>query len=356
MALLPPKIPEDLAHLSFEEILGKDSLDGEPAQWEQRYRDLFHPKFSITLTETLADASDMEQHARRLAINCTPGEKLLAINGLMKPLIGEPPDATPLNFHFYFLYSSFRDRFPIRGLHVLAYEPVSIWFLNLDEEKSWRTRSQKCPPDGRLTIDNILLKLGRHRHAQTGSSKYFYYNPFIITASIAIAQRLALYEYYGSTTTSLTCSCRHYHSYIVAATNEDCENLHVYTTSISSAILELVNFPNRRPARCNNNACYDINGQFTPIAYEPHEFLSLRLRNFGFKKIEDDKQQTAVQQQRPPPMGDAAHVMRDWWMDNERPPPSESSKSCPQSSGSPSTKGQVVKNVFRKLLRNKGSN
>ncbi|KAI1736674.1 hypothetical protein F4680DRAFT_431394 [Xylaria scruposa] len=297
MAALPPPLPNP-SRMSMHEVLGDDLINQEPLQWGEGHLDLFHCTFSILhpsffekLSKKSADISNMEQQAQPLATGRDPDKRLLAIRNLLGPYVGNPPLKQRLCFNFDFDICEFQQRFPIHGLYILSHMPISICFLDLNkvdlERRKLKKKSLKGSP-------------GSH-HSQAKPTNCLN-DPFITAAAIAVAQRLALHELYPSTTPSFTCSCRYYRTRIIAVTDQDHKNLHVYTTTISSAMLELVNFPYRRPARCENNACYNINFQVTSIPYEPYESLEVRLlTHCGLKN------------QRRLPMGDSPDVVREWY-------------------------------------------
>ncbi|KAI0196837.1 hypothetical protein EV127DRAFT_507993 [Xylaria flabelliformis] len=142
-------------------------------------------------------------------------------------------------------------RLLLPGAFVLADVPGSICYLNLSEVERKREESGGC--------SNVTQKD---------------HDPFVAATAIAMAQRLGVKR--CRMIPSPVCGCFYYCTHIVAAYRQH-QYVTVYTTSIADVLLELFDFPFRRPAICENKACFKIKFKFESVAYQPYNTFPARL-------------------------------------------------------------------------------
>ncbi|KAI0855962.1 hypothetical protein F4860DRAFT_428219 [Xylaria cubensis] len=295
---MAPSRPQNPSHLSFFEVLRQHStklLYREPLKWTQEHLDIFQCSFSmnenksdtvdnsgLSLSEMSADALYRQTQARRLAVSRCWYNRGCAMADLMKPYTGERPEGS-VYFKFHRdndAIHNYRKRFRICNSSILVEGPVSIADINLRNAEKDRKRLVEWRPRS----DDVMLNVGKRRYARVKPANYLH-DPLIAAIAIGLAQR----QRYGSGTQSPTCDCQVHHVRILAY--KDRQHLYVYTTSISSAFLELLKFPSKRP-RCSKSSCRKIHFQITPISYKPYHSLHVRISSvLGLKELEDNKVQ-----------------------------------------------------------------
>ncbi|KAI0196844.1 hypothetical protein EV127DRAFT_89457 [Xylaria flabelliformis] len=294
---MAPSRPQNPSHLSFFEVLRQHStklLYREPLKWTQEHLDIFQCSFSmnenksdtvdnsgLSLSEMSADALDRQTQARRLAVSRSWCSRGCAMADLMKPYTGEH-----IGGNIFFLFDrddaihNYWKRFPIYSASVRVEGPVSIGSINLQDAE----RDRKRLVEWRPRSDDVMLNVGKRRYARVKPANYLH-DPLIAATAIGLAQQ----QGYSSGTPSPTCNCQVHHVHVLAY--KDRQHLYVYTTSISSAFLDLLEYPSKRPW-CSKSACRKIHFQITPISYKPYHSLHVRISSvLGLKELEDNKVQ-----------------------------------------------------------------
>ncbi|KAI0194835.1 hypothetical protein EV127DRAFT_201045 [Xylaria flabelliformis] len=225
----------------------------KPLNWTDDHLQLFKCKFSESNKVDNGEPALSEESVDDVQRLATTGDPF-AIQNLLNSYIDEPASERKLEFLFDYDIFGAREhllRILLPGAFVLADVPGSICYLNLSEVERKREESGGC--------SNVTQKD---------------HDPFVAATAIAMAQRLGVRRY--RMIPSPVCGCFYYCTHIVAAHKQH-QYVTVYTTSIADVLLELFDFPFRRPAICENKACFKIKFKFESVAYQPYNTFPARL-------------------------------------------------------------------------------